>query len=326
MDRIGRMERTAFRILFFLSIPVERRRRPYLPSPLPHRQCMLPWMRAAAGATIGGDSMKKSTGRKRVSLCALLVRLTISAALVVVLPAARPVLGIMMGHETFVLDFTKPEEVKSKATWSDPDKLDVTPAGLGWDGDPRGSRDAWIESVPVAVGFSWRPVISVSVTAEVLPPGKFIFRENQTIWPGGEIYARYSPDRKHWSSWHCLEMQPPRNKRGPRQTYKGTVRVPYREAKAYRALIRKYVRMDVPWGSDEEAAVRWILEDDPRFFEKQLPFVGYVQFLYETVMRGGKRLKGLRFELHFGAGGAHMPARDPAVEKGHGGPWRFVAQ
>lgn len=270
--------------------------------------------------------MKKSTGLKLSSVGTLLVCLTISAALVVVLSATRPVLGTMQGYKTFVLDFTKPEEVKSKATWSKPDRLDVTPDGLGWDGTSKGQYDAWIESVPVAVGWSWRPVIAVTVTAEVLPPGKFTFRENQTTWPRGEIYARYSPDRKHWSSWQCLEMQHPKDKRNPRQTYRGTVRVPYREMKAYRELILEYRRMNVPWGDDEEAAVRWILRDDPRFFEKQLPFVGYVQFLYETGIYGGKRLKALRFELSYGTSGLHQPARDPAVEKGHRGPWRFIAQ
>ena len=37
-------------------------------------------------------------------------------------------------------------------------------------------------------------------------------------------------------------------------------------------LLSQYSTLDVPWKSDEEATVRWILERNPEFFSKQDPF------------------------------------------------------
>ena len=35
------------------------------------------------------------------------------------------------------------------------------------------------------------------------------------------------------------------------------------------AVVSEYSSLDVPWKSDEEAAVKWILEREPDFFEKE---------------------------------------------------------
>jgi len=118
-------------------------------------------------------------------------------------------------------------------------------------------------------------------------------------------------------------MQTPEPGKTPQQRYAGTLRVPYKEQDAYRSLLREYSRMDVLWASDEEAAVRWILQKDPKFFEKSLPLVGYVQFLFEASLRGGQRIERIRFELTYGAGGMHSPPKDQSVYQTRDGPWRF---
>jgi hypothetical protein len=83
--------------------------------------------------------------------------------------------------------------------------------------------------------------------------------------------------------------------------------------------------MDVPWRSDEEAAVRWILQKQPDFFEKNLPFVGYVQFRMEGSMPGSQRIKKIRMQLDWMVGGLHALPKNPDDEKNRDGAWRFEA-
>lgn len=230
----------------------------------------------------------------------------------------------MMAKKTFLLDFTKPEEAKTKATWTTPDKFDYTKKGISRSGE--GSVDFRVETTEaVPIGWSWRPVRSVVITAKVVPAGKFEFGENSIVYPHGEFYARYSPDGKHWSNWQHLQMQVPKNHEHPEQTYHGTLAVPYKESERYQKLVREYSEQDVPWRSDEEAAVKWILQKEPDFFEKGLPFVGYVQFLYETQLQGGHPLERIEVDLQYGSGGLHHPPKDRDAEKDRHGPWRFKA-
>ena len=230
---------------------------------------------------------------------------------------ASPVSATMIGRKEVVLDFTKPDEIKKSAKWSPVDKLSLFPDGLGWEGPENHSRDMWIESVPVAVGWSWRPTRTVSVKGEVLPV-KIVSR-------AGQLYARYSPDMKNWSSWQCLQRRASQSKQYPDPWFSCMLRVPYRESKPYRELLRQYWRLDVPWSSDEEAAVRWILQSDPQFFENCMPFIGYVQFLFEISLRGGQKIEKIEFELNYGAGGRASIPRDKSIQKKHRGPWRFKA-
>lgn len=246
---------------------------------------------------------------------------------VILLGSASSVCGSMDGGAECVLDFLKPEQVGVKATWDDPDRFDFTDEGFGWDGPGNASRDLAIESTEVVgVGWSWRPVDAVFITARIEQPGEFRFRETSTTYPRRQLYARYSPDGKHWSSWNHLQIQKQKNREKPVQAYTGSLRVPYKEQAAYRELVREYSRRDVAWASDEEAAIVWILENDPSFFEKSLPFIGYVQFLFEARLPGGQRIKCIRFSLSYGAGGKHQPPRDEGIRKTHRGPWRFKAE
>ena len=233
----------------------------------------------------------------------------------------------MEGAITLLLNFTNATSAKTMAKWSD--QIDIGNMGLGWAGPTNASRDIWIESVPQAVGWSWRPVIAVSIRAEILPSGKFVFLQdathNQVTYPKGELYARYSADKKHWSSWQSLAMERPAAKQEARQIYSGTVRTPYRDHARYGEYLSKFSRMDVPWRSDEEALAKWIIEQEPAFFEKQIPFVGYVQFLFETRLKGEEYLEAIKFDLSFGAGGLHSPPKHKSARENRDGPWRYEA-
>jgi hypothetical protein len=228
----------------------------------------------------------------------------------------------ILSMNRFTVDLTRPEEARTKARWSDPDKVTVTPGGLGWGtAADQGSRDFWLETAePLALGLSWRPTISTSLRVTVRDPGA-----------NGQLYARYSADAKHWTTWQPLEAEAmpagvAGTARGPVQKFQGFLRVPYRERAKYAELLQEYSRrQDVPWASDEEAIVKEIVRNDPKFFERQTPFIGYVQFLYECQLPGGQRLKGLEVEAAWGVGGLHAIPKDPKAEQGRDGPWRFRA-
>ena len=239
---------------------------------------------------------------------------------------ATTALGSILDSKQLSVDFTSPTNAAAGATWSDPDMLTVSKAGLGWDGEPAEIRDGWIQTKPLAVGLSWRPPVSVSVRIEIQPAPATIRLANgqeSTPWQGN-AFVRYSPDRRHWSTWQALETEPATK---PGRCYKGVVAVPARQRAPYAALLGEYSKLDVPWKSDEEAAVKWILGNAPDFFEKQLPFIGYLEFLFEAPFYGGQRITSLQANVSYGMSGLHSAPKDKSAYAGRDNtPWRFVDQ
>lgn len=231
----------------------------------------------------------------------------------------------------FKIDFTDPTDAAKKATWSDPDNIAISGGGLGWDGSANASRGGWLQTTPHPIGTSWRPARHVALTVKMKPVMKEIeLPSGQTTTPRiGDLYVRYSPDRKHWSTWQVMERGAPRQPEGkeePFYAFNGTLSVPLVQQEAYNKRLREYAELDVPWKSDEEAAVRWILEREPDFFSKHLPFIGYVQFRYEGSFYGGQRIQSFDVLNITGMGGLHHPPRDESTRDGRRGPWRFAAE
>jgi hypothetical protein len=134
--------------------------------------------------------------------------------------------------------------------------------------------------------------------------------------------ARYSPDTKHWSTWQVLATatDPTGYK------FSGELAVSQQDYAAYGELVSKYLALDVPWRSDEEACVQRILKSQPDFFAGQPPFIGYLQFLYEANFAGGQRIEHLDFEISYGIGGVHLAPKDPKTSRNRDVPWRFRAR
>lgn len=239
------------------------------------------------------------------------------------------VYAVIISMNRLEINFTDKDDAKRKATWSEPDKINVTKNGLGWDGEQNASRDSWIETIPLAIGLSWRPAQSVNITVEIEPEIKSITLPNgQTYTPSfGSMFVRHSPDCKHWSSWQAMNHPGINNSAVTKRKFTAFVNIPQRERKEYVSYMKKYWKLDVPWVSDEEALVKWILRKDPKFFSKYIPFVGYVQFLYENSLPGGQRITKFHAEAHFGIGGMHQPPKDQNVYKKRDNiPWRFKAK
>lgn len=236
------------------------------------------------------------------------------------LAISTPVLAVVDVGWQVVLDFTQPDKIKQMAHWTDEHYINSTRDGLGWDGKAREHRDVVIETVePIAVGWSWHPVTTLNIATEVIPAGKFTFNGG-VAFPStaSTLYARYSPDGKHWSTWQALKAQVPRDKEHPRLWIQGTLRVPRKARQRYAKLLREFARTDRPISVDEEAAVRWILEKQPDFFKHELPFIGYVEFLYETSIQGNQRLKRLNINLSYHGSRMSLPPGHRVNSR-----WRF---
>lgn len=236
------------------------------------------------------------------------------ALLTLVLSSPGSAFAVIESNTTYTLDLTNAKVASRKARWSEPDRMTVTAEGLGWGTrDDEGSRDVWLQTEPIGIGLSWRPTTIASIKARVERPGT-----------SGMLYARYSIDGKHWTTWQHLEAVNPPVANGPTERFQGTLRVPYRERARYDELRLNYSRRDdVAWSSDEETLVEEILKREPKFFETSTPFVGYVQFLYEAQLRGGQRMKGLEVEVDWWLSGKHHAPKDESARKGRDGPWRF---
>jgi hypothetical protein len=229
----------------------------------------------------------------------------------------------------FKINFTDKDDAKSKATWSE-DKINITKDSLGWDGDQKlYYRESWIQTTPFAIGFSFRPVHDLHVVVKILPELEPVVLLNTSSDTVGNMFVRYSPDGKHWSSWQAMDYHRP----GPHLPdeingkFTAFVVVPKRERKEYIRYMEKYQKLDVPWVSDEEALVKWIIKEDPKFFDKHIPFAGYLQFLYEGPLRRGKRITQFCAVAYDMPNGRYqMPKNRIVLKKRYSTPWRFKAK
>lgn len=243
--------------------------------------------------------------------------------------SVQPCAASILGHEALKIDFTKESEASGKATWSENEIIRVNKKGLGWDGEETSSRDGWIQTEPLALGMSWRAPYSanVSVTIDTALP-ELKLKDGQTYTPhGGDVFVRYSVDRRHWSSWQVLKQQRRGDAPSTKLVFTGSVQVPKIDRVEYTDLQRAYSQLDVPWKSDEEAVVKWILERQPDFFAKHTPFIGYVKFRYEGSFYGNQRVCSLKATADYGMSGLHSVPNDPNVYADRDGtPWRFRAE
>lgn len=262
-------------------------------------------------------------------------------ALVALAGFANPARASMLIGASLEVDFAKPADAAAKATWSD--NLSLDDQGLGWDASPTEHRPGWFQTRPLAAGVWWRPLPGLGVSVEITPPPAPITLDNgqtHAPWPGS-VFARYSADKQHWSGWQALAYQrppatdaPPALANGvtappsdaPSLRFTGTLEVTQRNREAYLRHLETYSRLDVPWRSDEDALARWIVAQEPDFFARHIPFVGYVEVLFENGFSGGRRISGV--EVHVGGGISGMAAvpRDPAMEKAwreDNSAWRF---
>jgi hypothetical protein len=245
------------------------------------------------------------------------------AAVAVVALAGSAQAG-MVGMHQFHLDFTS-ALIGKQVKWTSESKLVVDKRGLVLDAPATSSARVSLQTTePFATGISWRPTREVTILAHVTPgPHEVKLDNGQTYTPyEGRMYVRYSPDAKHWSTWQVLHGERSANE----VNFSGEVSVPASQSAAYDKLLQQYDKLDVPWRSDEEAAVQWIVKAQPDFFARELPFIGYVELLYEADLAGGQPIAHLDVDVGYSVGGAAYAAKDPKVEQGRNTTWRYRAK
>lgn len=213
-----------------------------------------------------------------------------------------PARAFILGDQQVIANFTNPAVAITNFTWSD--GISLSTNGLGWDGEANAYKDFWVQTVPIAIGTSWRPATGVNITYDSATEAT------------SNLYLRYSVDKKHWSSWQLFNGS------------QNLVRVPDIARTEYNDLFSQFRKKDVVWPNDEEAAVKWILEQQPDFFEKHQPFIGYIQFRWEGSMPGSHRIKRIHLDLEWGISGLQVVPQNwnPDVENGRTGPWRFETE
>lgn len=222
------------------------------------------------------------------------------------------------------IDFTNPHDAESKAVWSDTNQFNITANGFGRDGEAASNRAGWIQTKPIGVGLVWRPTAGVGLRVRIDPPPRPIKLNSGQIYTPyfGRVFARYSPDAKHWSSWHELRQD------GTNQPsiHTGSMAVPRRDQERLQTFRQEYSKLDVPWPDNAEAFVEWLLKREPDFFAGTLPFIGYVEFLVEGNFYGGQRIQRLEADIFWNVSGMHQPPKDKTIKMDMDAPWRYKAR
>ncbi len=231
-------------------------------------------------------------------------------------------------YTDLAIDFTDAEDAADKATWSVPDKLEITELGLGWDGKKTASFQGWIETKPLALGFAHRPVQAASLRVVISPtPTSFKLPNGQKSTPYvGQVFVRHSPDRKHWSSWHSLDRHKPNDHHPGLRSFAGKVSIPQRSRTEYEKYYYAFrEREDVTWQDDEEEIAHTILKEQPHFFRDHKPFIGYVQFLFEGPFHGTQRIQEVKIIATWVVSGMHKQLPPDNRDTFDRAPWKFVA-
>src|ERR1700730_1980662 len=213
----------------------------------------------------------------------------------IALACGTTAMAVVFDMRGLELDFTKPDVVR-QASWTQSEFLKLGPHGLIHETSGP-SIDFQLQTTePFAIGLSWQPARSAAISATLSPVASPITLDNgQTYTPSpGRMFVRYSPDTKHWSTWQVLAT-PSTEPTG--YTFSGELVVSKQDYGAFDELCGKLRREGI---HGEEACAQRILESDPDFFAKHLPFIGYVQFLYEANLADVQRIEHLNIYIRYG--------------------------
>lgn len=179
-----------------------------------------------------------------------------------------------------------PAKVPDGVTW--PPSVSLRDGGLSSEKlPPNMSAEVWVQSQPISAGMSWRPPTSATIKLEVEGGA-----EDFTYL---HAYFRYSCDRVHWSTWYNLQSLKPQDGIVA-SVYESYLSIPRMAQGPYYAKMQEWWKTNPPWSSDEHELCVWIASQDPDFFSREFPFVGYVQVRIEGETRG-VQLKSLLIKI-----------------------------
>ena len=272
------------------------------------------------------------------------------------LSGSTMVFGTILDMVSEALVFTSAETLGTKATMGSPaDRpLDMTADGLGCNavGTDNAYVQAWVRTKPIALGSYRQPWYAVNLSVEIEG-----FVDESGYSCVSRVFVRHSPDQKNWTTWHALFRKTPAVLKAEAEESKGAwgkaagrrmiddasaaaaleahmkrvvftcdLAVPRSTREAYNKLLAEFAATHPPRPKFQEDAVRWILAREPHYFEKDPPFIGYVEVLVEVGLgQSPRRLKAVRVfgmtlvdELM-----GHLTDANRAEFEGR---WNFVAQ
>ncbi len=222
-------------------------------------------------------------------------------------------------EDNLTIDFSNEKDAHAKAEWSVPDGCGLDKSGLGC--DVKSAPGWWVKTNPLPIGLASRPAVGAIATVTITSAKLYLVGDGPKVAMEPsfcDVFARYSPDYKHWSSWQPLVRT---EKESGELIFKADLVVPTREQEQYDRYLDSYLKSHRDDGADEEAIVRSLLQSQPDFFEHSLPFIGYIQFLLEGPKYQASRIKRFEAEVVWGVSGFGMSSHADLNAR-----WRFKAR
>jgi hypothetical protein len=232
-----------------------------------------------------------------------------NAAVVLVWLLATVSLGGQRFWDTTTAIDLRAQAVSEEMTWS----RNLTRTADGLDTGPASGTaipEFWLQTPPLATGPSWGPPdnVTVSMTLDDLEMVETTMRASLAV------FARYSADRVHWSSWFPVPAT-------SRETFHGSHVLPRTAQERRNALLQEWGRTEPVWSSDQHEFFLWVAAEHPDFFETEIPVVGYVQLRVEGLAQSF-RAAGITVRLQAGMSGLSAVPRGP-VRPDAESPWFF---
>jgi hypothetical protein len=216
------------------------------------------------------------------------------------------------------IEFRK-EVLQSGVSWSH--RLHLRDSGLESEQvPPNQSIDIWIQTHAFPIGMSWRPPTSTSISVGI---DGTLHEPDQQRASRSRAFFRYSPDKLNWSSWYFTTAT---EKPAEGWRHQGSLVLPEIASERYNSLMREWWSTSPAWSSDEHEFCEWLIRKEPNFFEKELPFIGYIQVRIEqSNITNAGNVKAITIKYSSGVGGLTSPTKDSSkVRKTTGNRWFFT--
>lgn len=186
------------------------------------------------------------------------------------------------------------------------------------------SQDIWVQSHALPIGLSWRPPSSAAFSVSLAGS---INEADPTFRTETQVFIRYSCDKTNWSTWYAFTKTDKITNDGL-GIYESQILLPYSASERYRELMREWWRSRPIWSSDENEFCEWLIQREPDFFVKEMPFIGYVQIRIEkSAVRLPQVLKSVTIGYGWGVSGIQTIPRDKSkVRQNTGAKWFFIGR
>ena len=166
----------------------------------------------------------------------------------------------------------------------------------------------------IPVGKAWRPPKGASILLEV--DGTVV-----TAPYGMAAFIRYSIDSIHWSTWYNLN-ESETLLTNTSHIYKDRISLPWIASEKYDDFEKKYYESNLQAQENTDTVCRWIVKQDPSFFEHEMPFLGYAQIRLEF-SASSALIKEISVEMSWGTSGV---ARLPFNNGNTADKWHFTGK